>query len=187
MVRTGQDGPKGYFDRLCRRRNTRPQLWCAGTKDGLEKPTHRAGPVRRLQNSSSDNLVGVEGDGFKYAMKGLDGGRLNIASCSLGAAQAGLDMTLQYMSERKAFGQSIDQFQALAIPSCGYGDRTAGRPHFSAPSGLETGSRRSGCDQILRHGQEIRDRDRIEGGRSVPATARWLRLSGRLRHRKACA
>ena len=61
----------------------------------------------------SQNLVGIEGDGFKYAMMGLDGGRLNIASCSLGAAQAGLNMTLQYMSERKAFGQSIDQFQAL--------------------------------------------------------------------------
>ena len=46
-------------------------------------------------------------------MIGLDGGRLNIAACSLGAAQAGLDATLAYMAERKAFGQSIDQFQAL--------------------------------------------------------------------------
>jgi len=46
-------------------------------------------------------------------MAGLDGGRLNIAACSLGAAQAALDTTLDYMSERKAFGKSIDQFQAL--------------------------------------------------------------------------
>jgi alkylation response protein AidB-like acyl-CoA dehydrogenase len=46
-------------------------------------------------------------------MAGLDGGRLNIAACSLGAAQAALDATLAYMGERKAFGKSIDQFQAL--------------------------------------------------------------------------
>jgi alkylation response protein AidB-like acyl-CoA dehydrogenase len=46
-------------------------------------------------------------------MAGLDGGRLNIAACSLGAAQAALEKTLAYMGERKAFGQSIDQFQAL--------------------------------------------------------------------------
>jgi alkylation response protein AidB-like acyl-CoA dehydrogenase len=46
-------------------------------------------------------------------MAGLDGGRLNIAACSLGAAQAGLDATLAYMAERQAFGRPIDQFQAL--------------------------------------------------------------------------
>lgn len=61
----------------------------------------------------AENLVGVEGDGFKYAMMGLDGGRLNIAACSLGAAQSGLDATLTYMGERKAFGKTIDQFQGL--------------------------------------------------------------------------
>jgi alkylation response protein AidB-like acyl-CoA dehydrogenase len=46
-------------------------------------------------------------------MAGLDGGRLNIAACSLGAAQAALDATLAYMAERRAFGKAIDQFQAL--------------------------------------------------------------------------
>ncbi|HDR29486.1 acyl-CoA dehydrogenase family protein, partial [Rhodovulum sp.] len=59
------------------------------------------------------NLLGEEGKGFRYAMMGLDGGRLNIAACSLGAAQAALDATLAYMRERKAFGQSLDRFQAL--------------------------------------------------------------------------
>jgi hypothetical protein len=62
---------------------------------------------------SADNLVGEEGKGFSYAMAGLDGGRLNISACSLGAAQAGLEATLAYMADRKAFGRSIDQFQAL--------------------------------------------------------------------------
>jgi hypothetical protein len=46
-------------------------------------------------------------------MKGLDGGRLNIAACSIGAAQSALDKTIHYMTERHAFGQSLDQFQAL--------------------------------------------------------------------------
>ncbi len=59
------------------------------------------------------NRLGEEGIGFKIAMAGLDGGRLNIAACSLGGAQAALDKTLAYMKERKAFGKRLDEFQAL--------------------------------------------------------------------------
>ncbi len=59
-----------------------------------------------------DNIVGNEGDGFKIAMKGLDGGRVNIAACSLGGARAALEASLSYASDRKQFGKSIDQFQA---------------------------------------------------------------------------
>jgi hypothetical protein len=59
------------------------------------------------------NLLGEFGKGFSYAMQALDGGRLNIAACSLGAAQAAFDKTVTYMHERKAFGKSLDQFQAL--------------------------------------------------------------------------
>ncbi|MFT6228752.1 MAG: alkylation response protein AidB-like acyl-CoA dehydrogenase, partial [Paracoccaceae bacterium] len=59
------------------------------------------------------NLLGDEGAGFKYAMAGLDGGRLNIAATALGGAQTCLDKALRYMGERKAFGQPLDQFQAL--------------------------------------------------------------------------
>jgi alkylation response protein AidB-like acyl-CoA dehydrogenase len=61
----------------------------------------------------ADNRLGAEGSGFKIAMAGLDGGRLNIAACSLGGAQCALDKTLAYMSNRKAFGRTLDQFQAL--------------------------------------------------------------------------
>ena len=59
-----------------------------------------------------DNIIGNEGDGFKIAMKGLDGGRVNIAACSLGGARAALDASLSYAADRKQFGKSIDQFQA---------------------------------------------------------------------------
>ncbi len=58
-----------------------------------------------------DNLVGNEGDGFKIAMKGLDGGRVNIAACSLGGARAALEASMNYSSERKQFGKSLDKFQ----------------------------------------------------------------------------
>ena len=59
------------------------------------------------------NLLGSEGEGFKIAMKGLDGGRINIATCSVGAAQGALTQAQQYMQERKQFGKQLASFQAL--------------------------------------------------------------------------
>jgi alkylation response protein AidB-like acyl-CoA dehydrogenase len=59
------------------------------------------------------NRLGAEGIGFKIAMAGLDGGRLNIAACSLGGAQSALEKALAYMKERRAFGKRLDEFQAL--------------------------------------------------------------------------
>ena len=59
------------------------------------------------------NRIGEEGQGFKFAMSGLDGGRINIGACSLGAAWCALDKARQYMLERKAFGRQIADFQAL--------------------------------------------------------------------------
>ena len=60
-----------------------------------------------------DHLLGREGEGFKIAMKGLDGGRINIATCSVGAAQGALAQAQQYMQDRKQFGKTIASFQAL--------------------------------------------------------------------------
>ncbi|WP_299075076.1 acyl-CoA dehydrogenase family protein [uncultured Ruegeria sp.] len=112
MVRSGQDGPKGISTVYVEDGTPGLSFGALEKKMGwLSQPTAQV----QFDDCKipSGNLVGTEGDGFKYAMMGLDGGRLNIASCSLGAAQAGLDMTVQYMSQRKAFGKSIDQFQAL--------------------------------------------------------------------------
>ena len=61
----------------------------------------------------AENLLGREGEGFKIAMKGLDGGRINIATCSVGAAQGALSAAQQYMQDRKQFGKPIASFQAL--------------------------------------------------------------------------
>ena len=112
MVRTGEDGPKGISTVYVE--DGTPGLSFGGLED---KMGWRSQPTAQVQfdncNISAENLVGEEGKGFTYAMAGLDGGRLNISACSLGAAQQALNMTLQYMSERKAFGTPIDQFQAL--------------------------------------------------------------------------
>ena len=112
MVRTGDAGPIGIST-----------LYIEDGTPGLsfgaleQKMGWKSQPTTQVQFDNcavpADNLVGVEGKGFTYAMQGLDGGRLNIAACSLGAAQTALNQTLTYMSERKAFGQSHDQFQAL--------------------------------------------------------------------------
>jgi len=112
MVRTGQDGPRGISTVYVE--DGTPGLSFGGLED---KMGWRSQPTAQVQfddcHIPAHNLVGEENKGFSYAMAGLDGGRLNIAACSLGAAQQALDMTLTYMGERKAFGKPIDQFQAL--------------------------------------------------------------------------
>ncbi len=112
MARSGEDGPKGVSAYVIE--DGTEGLSFGGLED---KMGWKSQPTRQVQmdncNIPAMNLLGETGKGFTYAMKGLDGGRLNISSCSLGGAQAALDATLQYMGERKAFGRSIDQFQAL--------------------------------------------------------------------------
>lgn len=112
MARTGDAGPKGISAILIEA--GAPGLSFGGLED---KMGWRSQPTRQVQMDDCatplGNLLGVEGQGFSYAMAGLDGGRLNIAACSIGAAQCALDQTLAYMKDRKAFGQSLDQFQGL--------------------------------------------------------------------------
>ncbi|MFZ0112919.1 MAG: acyl-CoA dehydrogenase family protein [Xanthobacteraceae bacterium] len=69
---------------------------------------------------SAANRIGAEGEGFRIAMGGLDGGRLNIAACSIGGAQFCLDRTVDYMRERKQFGQRLADFQALRFRMADY-------------------------------------------------------------------
>ena len=112
MCRTGDDTPKGISTILVD--DGAEGLSFGGLED---KMGWRAQPTRQVQMDAClaplENLMGEEGEGFTYAMKGLDGGRLNIAAAALGAAQMALEKTLDYMGERKAFGRTIDQFQAL--------------------------------------------------------------------------
>ena len=112
MVRTGDDGPKGISTVVVE--DGTPGLSFGALE---RKMGWLAQPTAQVQFDDClvphDNLIGEEGRGFSYAMAGLDGGRLNIAASALGGAQKALDLTMGYMSERKAFGKPINQFQAL--------------------------------------------------------------------------
>ncbi len=112
MARTGGEGPRGVSTMIVE--DGTPGLSFGALE---QKMGWRSQPTAQVQFDDcaipEANLMGEEGRGFSYAMAGLDGGRLNIAACALGGAQAALDATLGYMHERRAFGQSLDQFQAL--------------------------------------------------------------------------
>ena len=110
MVRTGEDGPKGItclviekdmpgvsFGAQERKLGWHSQPTCQVNFDEVRVPV--------------DNRVGAAGEGFRLAMMGLDGGRLNIGACSLGGAQRCLDEAVRYTKDRHQFGQAIADFQ----------------------------------------------------------------------------
>jgi alkylation response protein AidB-like acyl-CoA dehydrogenase len=112
MVRTGVAGPKGIS-----------ALAIPADLDGIiygkaeEKLGWNAQPTRQITFDNVkvpvEHLLGNEGEGFSIAMKGLDGGRINIATCSVGTAQQALNSAMGYMQEREQFGKPIAAFQGL--------------------------------------------------------------------------
>ena len=130
-----------------------------------------------------ENRIGPEGEGFKYAMKGLDGGRLNIAACALGGAQDALDRALAYVQERKQFGKRIADFQNTQFMLADMETDLAASRALLHQAAKKLDAQGAGRDQVLRHGQALRHRHRVQGRRPGAAAARRLRLSGGLRSR----
>lgn len=112
MARTGEDGPKGISAFAVPANAEGISYGKNEIKLGWNSQPTRAIAFDNVRVAGA-NRLGEEGEGFKIAMKGLDGGRINIATCSLGAAQACLNATHGYMQERKQFGRAIADFQAL--------------------------------------------------------------------------
>ncbi|MGV6802253.1 MAG: acyl-CoA dehydrogenase family protein [bacterium] len=112
MVRTGQEGPKGISAVLVEKDMPGLSFGANERKMGWNSQPTAIVQFDNVRIPMS-NRIGAEGDGFKFAMKGLDGGRLNIAACSLGTAGAALDQALAYTAERHAFGKPLNQQQAL--------------------------------------------------------------------------
>jgi alkylation response protein AidB-like acyl-CoA dehydrogenase len=110
MARTGGDGPKGISAIIVEAGSPGLVFGANEKKMGWNNQSTRQ-VIFEDCRVPVENLLGAEGDGFKLAMAGLDGGRLNIAACSLGGADAALSKAITYASERKAFGQQIDAFQ----------------------------------------------------------------------------
>lgn len=112
MARTGEAGAKGVSAFVV-------PAQADGISYGRKEPKMgwNSQPTRAVTFDNvvipASHLLGEEGQGFIFAMKGLDGGRINIATCSVGTAQQALNQATQYMQERKQFGKSLVQFQAL--------------------------------------------------------------------------
>ncbi|MGW7442378.1 acyl-CoA dehydrogenase family protein [Kitasatospora sp. NPDC054795] len=114
LVRTGVDGPKGIS---C--------LLVPGTQQGLSAapPEHKMGmrssPTAQLHFDGArvprERLIGEEGQGFQIALAALDSGRLGIAACAIGVAQAALDLAVDYARTRRQFGRAIAEFQGLSF------------------------------------------------------------------------
>lgn len=112
MARSGQEGARGISAFILEK-----------DREGLsfgpneQKMGWRAQPTRQVIMENvrvpKENLLGEPGQGFKIAMSGLDGGRLNIGACSLGGGQSALEKAIDYMGERQAFGSELSGFQAL--------------------------------------------------------------------------
>ncbi len=112
MVRTGGEGAGGVSTLVVDKDTPGLSFGANERKMGWNAQPTRAVIFENARVPVA-NRLGTEGIGFKIAMAGLDGGRLNIAACSLGGAQSALDKSLAYMKERKAFGKKLDEFQAL--------------------------------------------------------------------------
>lgn len=112
MARTGQEGPKGISTFIVPKDAPGLSFGALENKMGWHMQSTRQVLFTDCR-VPAENLLSAEGEGFRLAMAGLDGGRLNIAACSLGGGQAALDKALAYTAERKAFGQKLNEFQAL--------------------------------------------------------------------------
>ena len=112
MVRTGGEGPKGISAVVVEK--GAPGLSFGANE---KKMGWNSQPTTTVNFDEcrvpAENLIGKEGDGFRYAMMGLDGGRLNISACSLGGAQAALESAKAYMETRTTFGSALKDKQAL--------------------------------------------------------------------------
>lgn len=111
MVRTGEEGPGGISTLVVEKGTPGMSFGAQERKLGWHsQPT--AAVIFEDCRVPVENRLGAEGEGFRIAMQGLDGGRINIAACSLGGAQFALDTALAYVKERQQFGRPIAEFQA---------------------------------------------------------------------------
>ncbi|MBM3541033.1 MAG: acyl-CoA dehydrogenase [Alphaproteobacteria bacterium] len=112
MVRTGEEGPRGITALAVEKGTPGLSFGKRETKLGWNsQPT--AAVIFEGCRVPAQNRIGEEGQGFRIAMAGLDGGRVNIAACSLGGARACLDLAREHLKTRKQFGKALAEFQAL--------------------------------------------------------------------------
>jgi alkylation response protein AidB-like acyl-CoA dehydrogenase len=119
MARTGEAGPRG-ISCIAVEKGTPGLSFGAQEKKLGWKSQPTAAVIFETCRVPVANRIGKEGEGFKIAMAGLDGGRLNIGACSIGGAQFCLDRTIDYMKDRRQFGSRLADFQALQFRVADY-------------------------------------------------------------------
>ena len=147
MVRTGAAGPKGISCIVVEKGAPGLSFGAPEKKLGWKsQPT----AMVNFENCRvpAANLIGKEGDGFRIAMAGLDGGRLNIAACSIGGAQFCLDRTIEYMRERKQFGSRLSDFQALRFRVADYATELEAARLMVRRAALEVGEGTPGATRL---------------------------------------
>ncbi len=186
MVRTGEGGPRG-ISCIVVEKGTPGLSYGAQEKKLGWKSQPTAMVMFENCRVPAENLVGAEGQGFKIAMAGLDGGRLNIAACSIGGAQFCLDRTVEYMRERKQFGTRLADFQALAFRVADYATELQAARLMVHHAASAVTNKSPGRDAACRAGQALRDRRGVRGGERLPAIARRLWLPARSSDRARAA
>lgn len=141
IARTGGAGPSGLTAFIVEKDTPGLSFGANETKMGWNAQPTRQVILEGVRVPVTDRL-GEEGQGFRIAMSGLNGGRVNIGASSLGGAQAALDKAIRYLSERKAFGQSLDRFQALQFDVADLATQlqAARQLLWAAASALDAGS-----------------------------------------------
>ena len=186
MVRTGEEGPKGITCLVIEKDMPGVSFGAQEKKLGWHsQPTAQVNfdevrvPV--------ENRVGGEGEGFRIAMMGLDGGRLNIGACSLGGAQRCLDEAIKYTKERKQFGHPIADFQATQFTLADMETELQAARYLLYVAAAKVTANAPDKTQVRGHGQAARDRHRLVGRRPRAAAAWRLRLSHGLSDRALLA
>ncbi|HTS39667.1 MAG TPA: acyl-CoA dehydrogenase family protein [Xanthobacteraceae bacterium] len=147
MARTGEPGPKGISCLVVEKGTPGLSFGALEKKLGWKsQPT----AMVNFENCRvpAANLVGKEGEGFKIAMAGLDGGRLNIAACSIGGAQFCLDRTIVYMRERKQFDTRLSDFQALRFRIADYATELEAARLMVRRAAVAVGERAPGATRL---------------------------------------
>jgi alkylation response protein AidB-like acyl-CoA dehydrogenase len=147
MVRTGEEGPDG-ISCLVVEKGTPGLSFGAQEKKLGWKSQPTAMVVFEDCRVPVANRIGEEGQGFRIAMAGLDGGRLNIAACSIGGAQFCLDRTLEYMRERKQFGTRLADFQALQFRIADHATELEAARLMVRRAALAVGNREQGATRF---------------------------------------
>jgi alkylation response protein AidB-like acyl-CoA dehydrogenase len=154
MARTGEAGPRG-ISCIVVENGTKGLSFGAQEKKLGWKSQPTAMVMFENCRVPASNVIGAEGHGFRIAMAGLDGGRINIGACSIGGAQFCLDRTIEYMKERKQFGSRLSEFQALQFRVADYATEIEAARLMLYRAAVAVGNKEGNATRLAAMGKRI--------------------------------